>query len=213
MKLVLITASIVCMSLGTALIAQNSNADKRETITMGLKAGLNYANVWDVTGQDFDSEGRFGFVGGIFFGIPLGEFMGFQPEVLISQKGFQGSGTLFVDHYSYSKTNTYLDIPLQIQVKPAEYITVVGGIQYSYLLKEKTVYTYGNNSSVQEEAFNADNIRKNLFGALGGVDGYINDFVVSGRFGWDITANHGDGSSSTPRYKNRWLQLTLGYRI
>lgn len=213
MKLVLIISSIVCMSLGTSLIAQDSEIDRREQITVGLKAGLNYANVWDANGRDFDSDPRFGFAGGVFFGIPLGTFLGVQPEILVSQKGFQGSGTLFDYPYSYSKTTTYLDIPLQATVKPVKNITILGGVQYSYLLHEKTKYTFGDNSTSQQEAFDADKLRKNIFGFVGGIDVNVKNLVVSGRLGWDAVDNHGDGTSSTPTYKNRWVQLTLGYRI
>lgn len=213
MKLILIVLSIVCMSIGTSLVAQDSGTDRREQITIGLKAGMNYSNVWDANGRDFNSDPRFGFAGGIFFGIPLGTFLGVQPEILISQKGFQGSGSLFDFPYSYSKTTTYLDIPLQAQIKPSKYVTVLGGFQYSYLLHEKTVYTFGDNSTVQEEAFENDNIRKNIFGFVGGIDVNVSNLVVSGRLGWDAVDNHGDGTSSTPTYKNRWVQLTLGYRI
>jgi len=148
-----------------------------------------------------------------FFGLPIGKFVGIQPEALISQKGFQGSGTLGGSPYSFSRTTTYLDIPIFFQLKPAEIFTIVAGPQYSYLLHEKNVYTYGANSSVQEQEFNNDNIRKNILGFAAGADINISHVVISGRMGWDFQTNHGDGTSSTPRYKNKWIQLTIGFKI
>ena len=77
----------------------------------------------------------------------------------------------------------------------------------------KNTYTWGINSSEQEQEFNNDNIRKNVLGFVAGADFNFSHIVVSGRAGWDFQTNHGDGSSSTPRYKNRWLQFTIGYKI
>jgi hypothetical protein len=81
------------------------------------------------------------------------------------------------------------------------------------LLKEKTEYKYGENSSAQEEVFNADNVRKNTLGFVFGLDVNIQHVVLSGRAGWDFQTNAGDGSSSAPRYKNQWLQFTIGFKI
>ncbi|HTL83139.1 MAG TPA: porin family protein [Bacteroidia bacterium] len=206
--------SIACLSLGTTVLkAQDDDVDPRGKFQFGMKAGMNYSNVWDEKGQDFRADAKVGFAGGIFFGIPIGTFLGFQPEILLSQKGFQGSGTLFDTPYSFSRTTTYLDIPLQLELKPIRFLTVLVGPQYSYLLHEKDVYTYGANSSAQEQAFNNDNIRKNILGFVGGADINISHVVVSARMGWDFQANNGDGTSYTPRYKNKWIQLTVGFKI
>ncbi len=214
MKKSIITIGILCFSMGTTVLkAQDADTDPRGKFQFGVKAGLNYSNVWDEKGQDFKADPRVGFAGGAFFGIPIGKFLGIQPEALISQKGFQGSGTLAGSPYSFSRTTTYIDIPLQVQVKPIEFLTIVAGPQYSYLMHEKDVYTYGANSSVQEQDFNNDNIRKNILGFVGGADINIYHVVISGRMGWDFQTNNGNGTSSTPRYKNKWIQFTIGFKI
>ena len=198
---------------GTTLSAQNTATDPRNTVAFGIKAGLNYSNVWDEQGQDFRADAKTGFAGGASLAIPIGTYLGFQPEVLFSQKGFQGSGTLLDQPYSFSRTTSYLDIPLQLQLKPATCLTIVAGPQYSYLIHETDVYTFGANSSAQEQAFTNDNIRKNIFGFVAGIDVIVSHFVVSGRAGWDLQTNNGNGTSTTPRYRNRWLQLTIGFKV
>jgi hypothetical protein len=215
MKLSLIILCITCLSIGTTLVAQehHSDGDPRNNFTLGVKAGLNVSNVWDESGQDFRADSKAGFAGGVFFGIPFGKLLGFQPEVLVSQKGFKGSGSLLGSPYSYAKTTTYLDIPLQLQIKPVEFLTILVGPQYSYLVHEKDVYTFGTNSSAQEQEFKNDNVRKNILGFVLGADVNINHLVVSCRFGQDFMTNNGNGTSSTPRYKNRWFQVTVGIKI
>lgn len=187
--------------------------ERRENFEFGIKAGINASNVWDEQGDDFRADTKAGLVGGVFFGIPIGEFIGIQPEILFSQKGFKGSGSLLGFPYSFSRTTSYLDIPLQLQLKPSEFITFVAGPQFSYLLEQKDVYTFGDNSTAQEQEFDNDNIRKNILGFVVGVDLIYKSVLLSGRAGWDFQTNNGDGSSSTPRYKNQWLQFTLGFKI
>jgi hypothetical protein len=195
----------------TGNVAAQKNS--RESLSLGVKGGFNYSNVWDEEGQDFEADGKTGWVAGGFVGIPIGKFLGIQPVVLFSQKGFQGSGTLGGQPYSFSRTTNHLDIPLLVQLKPIDYITIVAGPQYSYLMKQTDRATYGSNSVEQEQEFRNEDIRENTLGFIGGVDVNVRRFVVSGRAGWDFQSNHSDGSSETPRYKNQWVQLTLGLRF
>lgn len=208
----IITGLILSLVTNT-ITAQTSDPAEGGKFTFGLKAGGNYANVWDEQGQEFDADARIGFAGGAFLGIPIGELLGVQPEILLSQKGFQANGILLGQEYSFTRTNTFIDVPLLIQVKPIEYITILAGPHYSYLIHRKDVYKLGTNSSAQENEFKTDNFRKNILGFTAGIDININHLVVSGRAGWDFQTNLGDGSSITPRYKNQWLQLTLGFKV
>ena len=204
------------MAISTGFIGSvysQTELDFRERFTGGLKAGANYSNVWDDNDQEFEADGTFGFAGGAFISIPLNKFVGIQPEVLISQKGFQANGVLLGNTYSLKRTTTHLDIPLQLQLKPSEFLTLLAGPQFAFQLSENNRYTYGANSVEQEEAFKNDNIRKNLLGFVGGLDINISHFVISGRFGFDFQKNNGDGSSETPRYRNHWGQLALGFRF
>lgn len=187
--------------------------DRRDNFAFGIKAGLNVSNVWDSKGQEFKADAKAGFAGGAFLGIPIGKFLGIQPEVLISQKGFKGAGSVLDAPYSTKRTTTYLDIPLQVQLKPVPFITLLAGPQFSYLLNQKDKYTFGTNSTEQEQEFDNDNIRKNILGFVAGVDIIYENFVLSGRAGWDFQNNNGDGTSLTPQYKNQWLQFTFGLQL
>lgn len=199
----------------TFIFGMNLNAqeDFRTNLKFGIKAGANYSNVWDEGDNDFEANGKAGFVGGAFLHIPIGKFLGVQPEVLFAQKGFQGSGTLLGQEYSFKRTTNYLDIPVLFTFKPFPAFTIVAGPQYSFLMSQSDNFSSGPYSSTDFQDYENDNIRKNTLGAVVGFDVNVNHFVVSPRAGWDFQTNHGDGSSSTPRYKNQWLQLTLGYRF
>ncbi len=75
------------------------------------------------------------------------------------------------------------------------------------------MFTLGANRVEQEQEFKRDNIRKNILGFVFGADVNIDHLVLSARVSWDFQTNNGDGSSSTPRYKNQLIQFTVGYKI
>lgn len=214
MKKAIIMIALITLSI-TNSIAQTepSTTDNREKLFFGIKIGANYSNVYDSEGEDFVADGKFGLVGGAFVSIPLGKYIGVQPEVLFSQKGFKSSGTFLGTDYETTRTTDYIDIPLFFAIKPVEFITVLFGPQYSYLLKQKDEFTGGSLSSTQEEAFTNDNIRKNTFSLIGGTDINFDNLVLGLRGGWDLKNNNGDGTSTTPRYKNMWYQVAVGYRF
>ncbi len=59
---------------------------RRDEIHFGIKAGANYSNVYDVKGQDFTADYKFGFAGGIFVAVPLGNYLGFSPRFFSLRK-------------------------------------------------------------------------------------------------------------------------------
>ena len=211
-KLSIITAMIVSFtSIG---IAQDSKeTDNREKFQVGLKAGLNYSNVYDAQGEQFAAKAKFGLAAGIFMDIPFNKYLGIQPGALISQKGFQATGMILGGKYDFTRTTTYIDIPLLFAFKPSEFFTVMAGPQYSYLINQRDVFANATTSIAQEQEFQNDNIRKNVFGVAGGFDINLRHITMGARVNWDIQNNNGNGTSTTPRYKNVWFQGTIGYKL
>lgn len=180
-------------------------------LTYGAKAGANLSGVWNSAGQDFSADTKYGFAGGIFLGIPLGRFLGLQPEAIYSQKGFTALGTLNGANYFLDKTNHFIDMPMQLQFKPFPFLTVLAGPQVSVLLLEDNVYILGE--SEQKAAFDSDNRRICYLGAVAGIDLNFYRLVISGRAGWDFQNNRTSGRADTPSYRNQYLQVTLGVRL
>ena len=217
-KLVLSSVLICCLGISGSF-SQNDNGGRvssreaRSKVVFGFKGGFNRSNVFDQKRRDFVADGRTGAVVGGFMCIPFGGFIGFQPEVLFSQKGFSGVGEIAGYTYHLDRTTNHIDVPLQLQLKPFGWMSMLAGLQYSYLLSQKDEISVNNKQEEVVQQFNNDNIRKNLLGFVMGGDINFWHVVISGRAGWDMIANHGDGNSSTPRYKNFWFQGTLGYRV
>lgn len=216
MKNTILMIAMVTITV-TSSYAQSETAssatDNREKLFFGLKIGTNYSNVYDSRGEDFVADAKFGLAGGAFVSIPIGSYFGIQPEVLFSQKGYKSTGSFLGSSYSMTRTTDYLDVPLLVAFKPIENVSILFGPQFSYLMKQKDDFTGGTITSTQEQSYTNDNYRKNTFCLTGGADLNVDHLVIGLRAGWDVENNNGDGTTTTPRYKNMWYQATIGYRF
>lgn len=212
MRKQLILTTMALALLVTGSFAQSETAT-REKLMLGFKLGLNLSNVYDEQGENFDADAKFGMAVGAFVAIPIGKYLGVQPELLFSQKGFQATGSLLGTNYSFTRTTNFIDVPIFLAIKPTEVLTLLVGPQYSYLIKQTDAFASGNNTTEQVKEFENDNIRKNILSFALGADINLNHLVLGGRACWDVQTNNGDGTSSTPRYKNVWYQATIGYRF
>lgn len=211
MKNLFAFATLVFMSLGASCQAQSSNF--WDGLKLGFKAGANYSNVYDSQGEQFKADGKAGFVAGGFAEIPLTEFVGIHPEILYSQKGFKASGQYLGAAYTFTRTTDNIDIPILLTVKPTTLFTLFGGPQFSYLVKQKDVFSSTLLSAEQQQDFSNDNYRKNLLSFTAGIGLNMGPVILDLRANYDLQNNNGDGTRTTPRYKNAWYQATLGIRI
>ena len=209
-KIILIVFALV---FANRISAQVVETDARELLTLGFKVGTNYSNVYDEVGQDFVANPKFGLVAGGFIGIPIGKYLGIQPEILYSRKGFMATGAFEGSSYSLTRTTTYIDVPIYFTFKPVESITLMAGPQYSYLTKQRDVFSNSFISQTQQQEFENDNLRRNVLSFAIGGDINIDHLVLGAKMCADVQRNNGDGSAAIPRYKNVWYQLTIGYRL
>lgn len=207
--LLILTFAVIGINLCEAQVSD----DSRKKFQFGLKIGSNFSNIYDSNGENFEAKGKFGLAGGVFMAIPIGKFLGVQPEVLFSQKGYKQTGTFLGSTYDLTRTTDYIDIPLLLSIKPVNFLTIQLGPQFSFLTKQKDVFKNALATVEQQDEFKNTNIRKNILCAVGGIDINIKRIVIGARAGWDIQNNNGDGTSTNPRYKNAWVQTTLGFRI
>jgi hypothetical protein len=187
--------------------------DNSNRVSLGFKAGANLSNVYDTQGEEFQADSKIGLAAGAFLTLPLTNVIGIQPEILFSQKGYQGSGSVLGSKYSFARITNFIDVPLLVSLRTGDFVTILVGPQYSFLLSQKYTFTSDLINISQEEQFDNENLSKNILCLTGGLDVNLNNVVISGRLGWDMTNNKGDGTSTTPRYKNAWYQATIGYRF
>ena len=212
MKKIILFFAII-MTFGNFSKAQDIEIDNRDEFQIGARVGLSRSNVYDSQGEEFKADPKLGFTGGLFFKIPLGKYLGIHPEVNFTQKGFTASGRILGSVYTLERTTNFFEIPLLVELKPSAFISLLAGPQFSYLLKQRDKFTSLLVNYEQEQEFSQDQINKNILGFVAGLDINLKHLVLSGRVGWDIQNNRGDGTSSTPRYKNISTTVTIGYKI
>jgi hypothetical protein len=180
MKKIILIAAIAASITNVAKAQDNSNppsttvivpstnysdnrTDYRDRMLFGFKIGTNYSNVYDAQGDAFNAKAKFGLAAGGFFAIPIGKYIGIQPEILFSQKGFQATGNILGSGYNFTRTTDYIDIPLLFSFKPTDFIAINIGPQYSYLFHQTDVFANATTSIAQEQEFGNENLRKNIF--------------------------------------------------
>ena len=180
-------------------------------VQVGIKGGLSIASVIKTSDNSFSSTPLLGFHGGLELQLPLGRVLSIQPEVLFSQKGYRTPGTAFGNDYDYRRYLNCLDIPLLLRINASRAFGILIGPQYSYLLGTHTTFKTGNNTIVEDVNNNNGNIQKNLLGGVIGAEVQLDEHLfIYGRYSLDFRNNNGDGTSTTPSYKNQVLQFGLG---
>lgn len=205
---------LILLSLAFAQQSFAQDDDFRDQVNLGTKIGLNLSNVYNSNGDEFVADNKVGLALGAFLTLPFGKTFALQPEILFSQKGFQSTGRILGSNYTLSRTSSFIDVPILFAFRPTTIISILAGPQYSYLARQKDVFeNRGTTTVLQEQEFSNDNIRKNILGFTAGLDINLQNIIISARAGWDIQNNRGDGSSTTPKYKNAYYQATIGYRF
>jgi hypothetical protein len=212
MKKLIVLIALVVTGLTFNANAQDGSGTESK-VKFGLKAGFNLSNVHDQKGNDHNTDVKMGFAGGAFLHIPIGSAFGFQPEILFSQKGFRATGQAIGANYKFSRTTNYLEFPLLLAFKPASNVALLAGPHISYLLSQKDAVKRGDYSTVHDQNFNNDNPRRNTVGFTAGADFYLPQAILAARIGWDLTDNNGDGTSSSPTYKNAFVQFCIGFNL
>lgn len=211
MKKIILVIIATTFLINMTIAQEDEILDLRNKVTFGIKGGVNISNVYDNKQKDFNTDAKFGLVGGAFLGLPLGTYLGLQPEVLYSQRGYKETGSFLKSEFTH--TTDYLDVPLLLAIKPSPVLSILAGPQFSFLLNGKYDFQSDLISGQVGKDYNNEDVRKNTMCITGGLDLNLENLVISGRAGWDLKENHADGTSTTPRYKNAWLQATIGFRF
>jgi hypothetical protein len=190
-----VTFLLLAITVSTLTMAQGFH--------IGAKGG---ANLFKVDGKSFDEEFQFGYTLGAFSEINFNKKWGIQPEVIWNQTNTKTS-TDFHDIYPTSfgdfkdvKLN-YLSIPLLLSYRPAKFLSLQAGPQFSILMNpDQNLLENG------KEAF-----KRGDFALLGGAQLNIGGVKVGGRYQIGL-ANIND-IDDQDKWKNQGWQLYAGFRL
>lgn len=173
--------AVITLFIGTTAFSQE--------IDLGIKAGVNFANISDV---DIDLSGRTGFQAGIFAGIKFTDKVGIQADLLYSQQGAEFDGGKF--------DLSYVNVPVVLKYYVVQGLNLQAGPQFGFIVDDKiSLDVFGDIADAEK----AD---------VSGIVGAGYDFPFGVRldarynFGFTDVSNDVDGNN-----KNNVFSLALGY--
>ena len=187
---------IVC---GLALFSLGVNA---QDVDFGIKAGVNFASINDISGNP---ESRTGFVFGAFAGFKLGDKIGLQGDVLYSQQGSKVDlGEINLD---------YINVPVVLKYYVTENLNIHAGPQFGFVAKDDFKSDIGDiETSLEAETFDLSGVVGVGFDLPVGlyIDGRYN-FGLSKIFGGESTTVGDETVSTSSQGSNAVVTLSVGY--
>lgn len=201
--------SLLLLSLLGQFVSLHA-ADGLKNAKLCFKVGAINSTIYNSRGINEFPKNRANITFGSFFYVPINKRFVFQPELLLSRRGFTANGTIAGNNYTLKRSSDYLDVPLLLGYKPENFMTLFIGPQFSRLLHQTDRFSNDPVPLPREYQFAEDRYRKHIFCITGGVDININNVIMVMRVGWDMEDNRWDDNDQTPRYKNVWYQLAIG---
>jgi hypothetical protein len=180
----------IYLSIALMAILLISSEIHAQGVGIGIKAGANFANQ-SIT--DISTDSKTGFHAGAYAVIAFSEKWGIQPELIYSAQGSE-----LPDETSEFN---YMSIPVLLRFKPASFLSIHAGPQFSQLLDAKV-----DGEDIKENIKNSD------FGlAVGAAVHLPLGFNGGVRYVWGFT-NVGDFQDDT-EVKNSVVQVFVGWTI
>ncbi|CAN5244325.1 hypothetical protein BH11BAC5_BH11BAC5_08070 [soil metagenome] len=188
---------------------------ERTGVRVGVRAGINSSNMKKSGNKDIDfsTGAKTGFNAALFLEIPIIPEISIQPELQFSQKGYKAKGTYASAPYEYKQTSNFIEVPLLAKFKPTQNFGLIIGPQFSFLTSTKTKVTVANTSHENLVDTDNSNLRKNILGGVIGLEASSGPVIFDLRYSLDFQKNNGDGTSTTPSYKNQVIALSVGFRF
>ena len=177
--------------------------------SLGIKGGLNFSKIDPKSSVATNLEGATGYHGGVFAMVKI-LMIGIQPEILFSKQGsdFQVNTT------NYEANFDYINVPIMLKFYLPLGLNLQAGPQFGFLTIADMKQTASGTNSTQDV--------KNLFADK-------SDMAIALGAGWDLPFgltvdaryNIGmsdmtftpSGTSSQVSFKNKVIQLSLGYKL
>ncbi len=183
--------------LAAFFLAIGSGALAQAQFSVGLKGGLNFANL-DVTSVSNTYNNRTGYHAGAFALLKFAK-IGVQPELIFSQQG----STVKVNGDDVKSNFSYMNIPIMIKLYTVAGINLQAGPQFGFLMNDPVVV---NNNEEIEGAVKKSDISLSM-----GV-GWDLPFglTIDGRYNLGLQ-NVSDNSSFD--IKNQVFQVSVGFKL
>jgi len=219
MKKILVLASLISLSIVNTQ-AQTSEADstkknkgsKSSGLGIGMKAGLNFANITNAS--SINGHSQTGFHAGLFFGGSSKKILTSRTELLFSQQGYSFSS----DSTSGSNKLNYIMLVQLMAINITKFVQIQFGGQIGYLLNAKSDSTQPSTGNSSADKILSSYSRFD-YGLAGGLEIHpIAGLLIGARYNISLDYLYKqpvDVSSTmgSVNFKNNVVQLFVGYRF
>jgi Outer membrane protein beta-barrel domain len=196
---------IKILLLATFVVAGMQSAYSQAEVALGIKGGLNFANVnTSSTAAAYNS--RTGYHAGAFLLMKFAKF-GLQPEVIYSQQGT----TVKFNSQNLDQNFSYINIPIMLKLYLVGGLNLQAGPQFGFLSKASSE-TYNPLTGAKT----TEDVKDKLKGSdisIGLGAGWDLPFGlnIDARYNLGVSDNNND--SSGPTTKNQVFQLSAGFKL
>ena len=184
---------------------------------VGVKAGLNFANV--TKASSINNSSRSGFHVGLFLAPPSKGIMGYQTEVIFSRQGYNyKTGTNTGD-----VTLDYIMLPQYMSINITKYLSIQFGGQMAFLINAKADSSNNSGGTANPYGELMDYYNKFDYGYEAGIEVHpVSALVIGARFNISLNElyNPESFSSGTPPsfipevdVKNNLFQIFAGWKF
>ena len=213
--LLLLPVSIFCQQNNDQDKSQKKDKPPHHSIGIGLKAGLNFANVTNAS--SINSSSHTGFHAGVFLAPESKSILGSRTELLFSRQGYNygtgdNNGTVKLD---------YLMLTQMMAINITKFVQIQFGAHTAFLLNAKA----DSSSQVSTGNPSADKMLSYYnrfdYGFGGGVEIHpVLGLIIGARYTMSLSQLYKDALSGTnPSFapsidlKNNVVQIFTGYRF
>lgn len=195
--------------------AQRTNSEQN----IGIKAGLNFSQLYINQPNAENEQMKLGYHFGLFGTIPLNQHLMLQHEVLYTDVGskitYGGSDLAALYGIASGEVRFYLNyvqVPLTTVVNIGPF-GVSAGPYAAYLLSAKVKDLKSSDlNGTERKELNTDDFNRIDYGLVGGLTWYVASVTIGARYNYGLReiGKHGLAGSLTRDSKNAVAQLYIG---
>lgn len=173
-------------------------------VALGIKGGLNFANLDVKSSASTNYESRTGYHAGAFGLIKITAFA-IQPEILFSKQGTQYTVTTT----SFEENYDYINVPIMLKFYLPLGLNIQAGPQFGFLTAAEVITTTGSVKTTQDakEYYKGSDVAASM--GLGWDLPF--GLTVDARYNLGLTeTNEG---TNTRASKNQVFQISAGYKL
>jgi hypothetical protein len=191
---------------------KKGNGDKSSGLGIGIKAGLNFANITNAS--SINGHSQTGFHVGLFLGGSSKKILASRTELLFSQQGYSYS----LGSASVSNKLNYIMLVQLMAINITKFVQIQFGGQTGYLLNAKSDSAQPSTGNASADKILSMYSRFDYGFAAGMEIHPVAGLLIGARYNISLSNLYKqpvDGSSGTGsvNFKNNVVQLFVGYRF